>query len=188
MADTILVVAEQRRRATESGSLETLTGAQAIAKETGWAVEAAVVGAGVGDCRRAGQSQRRQGVRRRVRPCWSPTLRTDLWRHSSSFIEQKQPKLVLMPHTYQVRDFAPKLATASIGPLISDAIGYKYEGGKLLFTRQMFQGKFAADVSFAGDRAVLRDVSDQAHSAATRLRWVAAPAPVETVTLRLPTA
>ena len=29
-----------------------------------------------------------------------------------SFIEQKQPKLVLMPHTYQVRDFAPKLATA----------------------------------------------------------------------------
>ncbi len=30
-------------------------------------------------------------------------------------------------------------------------IGYKYEGGKLLFTRQMFQGKFAADVSFTGD-------------------------------------
>jgi electron transfer flavoprotein alpha subunit len=29
-----------------------------------------------------------------------------------SFIQQKQPKLVLMPHTYQVRDFAPKLAAA----------------------------------------------------------------------------
>ena len=56
-----------------------------------------------------------------------------------------------MPHTYQVRDFAPKLAAALNRALISDAIGYKYEGGKLLFTRQMFQGKFAADVSFVGD-------------------------------------
>jgi electron transfer flavoprotein alpha subunit len=34
--------------------------------------------------------------------------------------------------------------------MISDCIGFKYEGGKLLFTRQMFQGKFAADVSFSG--------------------------------------
>ncbi len=64
---------------------------------------------------------------------------------------EKQPKLVLMPHTYQVRDFAPRLALALDRTLISDSVGYKYEDGKLLFTRQMFQGKFAADVSFAGD-------------------------------------
>jgi electron transfer flavoprotein alpha subunit len=30
-------------------------------------------------------------------------------------------------------------------------VGFKHEGGKLLFTRQMFQGKLAADVSFASD-------------------------------------
>jgi electron transfer flavoprotein alpha subunit len=35
--------------------------------------------------------------------------------------------------------------------LISDCIGYRNESGKLVFTRQMFQGKFAADVSFAGE-------------------------------------
>src|SRR6201987_4350871 len=67
------------------------------------------------------------------------------------FIQEKQPKLVLFPHTYQVRDFAPRLALALGQTLISDAIGYKYENGKLLFTRQMFQGKFAADVSFGSD-------------------------------------
>ena len=54
-----------------------------------------------------------------------------------------------MPHTYQVRDFVPKLATAMSRTAISDCIGYKKEGDKLLFTRQMFQGKLAADVSFA---------------------------------------
>src|SRR6185437_4812820 len=67
------------------------------------------------------------------------------------FIQQKQPRLVLMPHTYQVRDFAPKLAATLGRTLISDSIGFRKDGGKLLFTRQMFQGKFAADVSFACD-------------------------------------
>ncbi len=56
-----------------------------------------------------------------------------------------------MPHTYQVRDFVPKLATAMERTAISDCIGYKKEGDKLLFTRQMFQGKLAADVSFTCD-------------------------------------
>jgi electron transfer flavoprotein alpha subunit len=58
--------------------------------------------------------------------------------------------LVLLPHTYQVRDFAPKLA-ASLGKgMIGDCIAYRNEGGKLIFVRQMFQGKTVADVSFAG--------------------------------------
>jgi len=67
------------------------------------------------------------------------------------FIASRQPKLVLMPHTYQVRDFAPKLAAALGRTLISDAVGYRKDGTKLFFTRQMFQGKFAADVSFSCD-------------------------------------
>ncbi len=66
-----------------------------------------------------------------------------------NFIGQKKPTLVLMPHTYQVRDFAPQLTTALQRTLISDAIGFHKNGDKLVFTRQMFQGKFAADVSFA---------------------------------------
>ena len=36
------------------------------------------------------------------------------------FISGKQPSLVLMPHTYQVRDFVPKLATAMRRTVISD--------------------------------------------------------------------
>jgi electron transfer flavoprotein alpha subunit len=73
----------------------------------------------------------------------------DAFAHAlKEFLAQHPAKLVLMPHTYQVRDFVPKLATALKTTAISDVIGYKYEGGKLLFTRQMFQGKFVADVSF----------------------------------------
>ena len=79
----------------------------------------------------------------------SPTRRTRS-RRAEAISARSIRKLVLMPHTYQVRDFVPKLATAMGRTAISDCIGFKYEGGKLVFTRQMFQGKFAADVSFAG--------------------------------------
>jgi len=66
-------------------------------------------------------------------------------------IESAKPQLVLFPHTYQVRDFVPKLAAMLGKGMVGDCIGYRLEGGKLVFVRQMFQGKTAADVTFLGD-------------------------------------
>jgi electron transfer flavoprotein alpha subunit len=60
------------------------------------------------------------------------------------------PSLVLFPHTYQVRDFAPKLATRFNQVLISDVVGYRVEGGNPIFVRQLFQGKLNADVKPGG--------------------------------------
>ena len=96
------------------------------------------------------------------------------------FITSKQPKLVLMPHTYQVRDFVPKLATAMGRTVISDAIGYKKEGDKLVFTRQMFQGKFVADVSFAGDAPWFVTFQNGAFRG-DKVEAGASAAPVETI-------
>src|SRR5207247_10465345 len=68
----------------------------------------------------------------------------------SQAVAQAKPDLILLPHTYQVRDFAPKLA-ASLGKgMIADCIGVRHDSGKLVFVRQMFQGKTAADVTFQG--------------------------------------
>jgi electron transfer flavoprotein alpha subunit len=151
MADTILVVVEQREGKLNRVSWETLTAAQSIAAQTGWALEAAVVGSGIGNIA-AEVAGKKVG---KVYALESPKLQPytpDAFAHGlKQFIAARQPRLVLMPHTYQVRDFAPKLATALGRVLISDCVGYKHEGGKLLFTRQMFQGKFAADVSFSGE-------------------------------------
>lgn len=151
MADTILVVAEQREGKLNRVSFETLAGAQGIAKQAGWAVEVVLPGAGV-----QALAQELSGkTSGKVYAMEGDALKdytADAYVFAlKQFIQQKQPKLVLFPHTYQVRDFAPRLALALDRTLISDATGYKYDGGKLLFTRQMFQGKFAADVSFGGD-------------------------------------
>ena len=149
MPETILVVAEQQQSKLNRVSLETIAAAQAIAKETGWQVEIAVLGHGI-----AVVAEELAGTRvAKVYAIESPQLAaytSDGYVHVlKEFLAVKQPRLVLMPHTYQVRDFVPRLALALHKTVIPDAIGYKYENGKLLFTRQMFQGKFAADVSFS---------------------------------------
>jgi electron transfer flavoprotein alpha subunit len=151
MADTILVIAEQREGKLNRVSFETIAAAQAIASETGWTVEAAVFGNGV-----SGIAQEIAGKKvGKVYDLESPKLAKyepdGTVSALKSFIQEKQPRLVLMPHTYQVRDFAPQLTTALGRTLISDVIGFRKDGDRLVFTRQMFQGKFAADVSFNCD-------------------------------------
>jgi electron transfer flavoprotein alpha subunit len=66
-------------------------------------------------------------------------------------IERQKPRLVVFSHTYQVRDFAPKLAAALDRGLVSDCLGYRNEAGKLIFVRQVFQGKYCADVELPGE-------------------------------------
>lgn len=180
MSDTILVVAEQREGKLNRASFETLAGAQAISRDTGWAVEMVLPGADIGSLAQelAAKSASRvvalegESLRAYTADAYVAALQ--------SFIEQQQPKLVLFPHTYQVRDFAPRLALALDRTLISDSTGYKYESGKLLFTRQMFQGKFAADVSFGGDAPWLATLqigafrADQAAEGASPVETVAA--------------
>src|SRR6202453_1219921 len=151
MPDTILVVVEQREAKLNRVSWETIVAGQAIAAATGWTLEAAVAGANAPAIAAEIAAKKVAKVyaveSARLEPYTPDTFSAGL----KQLLTAKSPKLVLMPHTYQVRDFVPKLATAMGRAVISDCIGFKHENGKLLFTRQMFQGKFAADVSFTSD-------------------------------------
>ena len=150
MADTILVVVEQREGKLNRTSWETIAAGQALAVDTGWALEAAVIGADISSIA-SEVAQKKVSKVYAVESAGLNPYTPDGFAHVlKAFLDQHPAKLVLMPHTYQVRDFVPKLATAMETSAITDVVGYKYEGGKPLFTRQMFQGKFSADVSFSG--------------------------------------
>ena len=148
---SILVIVEQREGKLNRVSWETLTAGQALAAETGWPLEAAVVGAGISSIAAEVAGKKLAKVYAIENAKLEPYTPDAFVAALKQFISTKKPKLVLMPHTYQVRDFVPKLATALGTSAISDVIGYKKEGDTLLFTRQMFQGKFAADVRFTGE-------------------------------------
>jgi electron transfer flavoprotein alpha subunit len=155
MAETILVVAEQREGRLNRVSLETVVAAQTLATQTGWAVEAAVVG-GV-DVGEGASSPAAELARCAVATVYAiegaqlASYTPDGFVAAlRAFIERRRPKLVLLPHTYQVRDFAPRLAASFGAALLSDVVGCRFDSGKLVLTRPMFQGKFAADLTPAG--------------------------------------
>jgi electron transfer flavoprotein alpha subunit len=147
----ILLVTEQREGQWNRTSFETLAAAQQIAADTGGSLAAAVVGKGIGALASelAGlQLAQVHTVEHDLLERYTPDGYTLALRQ---LIEQTKPDLVLFPHTYQVRDFAPKLAASCGRGMIADCVGYRNEGGQLVFVRQMFQGKSAADVTFQGD-------------------------------------
>jgi electron transfer flavoprotein alpha subunit len=184
MADTILVVVEQRDGKLNRVSWETLSAGQALAAETGWTLEAAVAGAGVSAIANEVAGKKLARVydveSAKLQPYTPDAFSLGL----KQLLEAKKPKLVLMPHTYQVRDFVPKLATAMARTAITDCVGYKKEGEKLFFTRQMFQGKLAADVSFNCDAPWFVTFQNGAFRA-DKVEAGASAAPVEAVNVEI---
>ena len=146
----ILVIAEQRQAKWNNTSFETLAAAQQIAKDTSSTVCALVIGRGVAGLA-SDLAAKDVAEALLVEHDLLDAYTADGYCVAlSQVISSAKPDLVLFPHTYQVRDFAPKLAAMLGKGMIGDCIGYRSEGGKLVFVRQMFQGKTAADVTFQG--------------------------------------
>jgi len=100
-------------------------------------------------------------------------------------IESAKPDLVLLPHTYQVRDFAPKLAASMNKGMIGDCISYRHENGRLIFVRQMFQGRTAADVVFTGEGPWIASFQASAFRADLAAKHASGKAPVKPVSVAL---
>jgi len=147
----ILLITEQRDAKWNKVSFETLAAAQQIASEAKGSLTGVVIGKGVGaltDELAVYQLDEVLLVENALLEKYTPDGYAIALKQ---VIEQTKPDLVLFPHTYQVRDFAPKLAASMSKGMIGDCVGYRYEGGKLIFVRQMFQGRTAADVVFQGN-------------------------------------
>jgi electron transfer flavoprotein alpha subunit len=187
MSEKILVIIEQREGKLNRASWETLVAGQSIAAETGWPLEAAVIGSGVVSIANEVAGKKVAKVYHLKSSALNPYTPDAFSTGLKQFLSSDQPKLVLMPHTYQVRDFVPKLATAMGRTVISDCVGYRKDGEKLLFTRQMFQGKFAADVSFNCGAPWFVTFQNGAFRG-DKVEAGASPAPVETVNLEIPAA
>ena len=185
MSDTILVVVEQREGKLNRVSWETITAGQAIAADLGATLEAAVIGTNVGAIAAEVAAKKVAKVYDIDSPKLDPYTPDAFTQALKEFLAKHPAKLVLMPHTYQVRDFVPKLASALGTTAITDVIGYKHEGGKLLFTRQMFQGKFVADVSFSGSGPCFVTFQNGAFRG-DKVEAGASPTPVETVNVDIP--
>jgi electron transfer flavoprotein alpha subunit len=144
----ILVIAEQRDGKLNRATWETVAAAQQLAG--GMPIKVVVLGAAGG----VPQELAGGGVAE-VLTVEDPALLTytpDAWTMAlQGVIQSVAPRFVLLPHTYQTRDFAPMLAARLRKPLVTDVTGLTGTGTSAAFTRPMFQGKLAASVKPVGD-------------------------------------
>jgi len=143
----ILVIAEQRQGRLNRATWEAIAAAQQLA--AGQPVTVAVAGAGVAPVAAELAAAQVQEVVTIDAPALEPYTPDGLTAALAQAIAQLAPSMVVLPHTYQTRDFAPKLAARLDRALVTDVIAIK-QGSEAPFVRPMFQGKLSADVAPQG--------------------------------------
>jgi electron transfer flavoprotein alpha subunit len=159
----ILVVAEQRDGRLNRVSWETVTAAQATAggEPIVVVVPGGDVGAAVEEMAEADVA-RVLAVEHPALDAYTPDAYTAAL---AGVVSQTSPSLILLPHTYRTRDFAPMLAARLRKPLITDVTSIAGTGAEATFTRPMFQGKLVAEVRPVGSPPFLVAVQIGAYRA-----------------------
>jgi len=138
----VLVVMEQRSGVWNRMSFEALAAAQQLAAKLGVECSAVVLGADVHSLATELASKKLAKVYAAQHDLLNSYTSDGYVAVLEQLIKQNAPAFVLFPHTYQVRDFAPALATRFQQVLISDVIAI-HDGP--VFVRQLLQGKLNAD-------------------------------------------
>ena len=156
----ILVIAEQREGKLNRATWETIAAAQQLAgtaQQLAGAepISIAVLGAATGGVAQELATASVAEVIVAEHAALDPYTPDGYAAAARGLIESAQPAFVLLPHTYQTRDFAPLLAARIRKPLITDVTGINGTGGDATFVRPMFQGKLAAQVKPQGGAPAL---------------------------------
>jgi electron transfer flavoprotein alpha subunit len=142
----VLVISEQRDGKLNRATWETIAAAQ----QAGGLVKVAVLGAGAD----AASNELAAADVAEVIVVDDPALASytadGYVLALAGVIEQEQPTLVFLPHTYQTRDFAPALAARIGRALVTDITSFKKQDNELVYSRPIFQGKMTADVALTG--------------------------------------
>ncbi|MGO9318871.1 MAG: electron transfer flavoprotein subunit alpha/FixB family protein [Terracidiphilus sp.] len=144
----ILVVIEERDGHISRGSLEAVAAGQKLAALTGQAVNAVILGAQTESLAAEVAAKALAKVVRIEHPLLASYTADGFTLALEQLIENESPTHVVFPHTYQVRDYAPKLAARLGQALIGDVIAIA-DGP--LFTRQLMQGRLNGSYRHSGN-------------------------------------
>ena len=143
----ILVIAEQRDGKLNRASWEAIAAAQ----QAGSPVKVALAGSGIEGLAAELAAADVTEVIAIESPALADYTADGFVLALAEVITAESPSHVFFAHTYQTRDFAPALATRLGRSLITDVTGIRVDGGKIVFTRPVFQGKLTAEVAAAGE-------------------------------------
>src|SRR5437764_2685722 len=186
MANGILVFAEHRAGAFGKTTFEALAAGQQLGASLGQSVTAVVLGTDAALAQEiAGYKlDKVVSVESAQLSDYTPDGYTDALEQAVTTLA---PQFVVMPHTYLVRDCAPKLAARFGRDVISDCVRASVADGAVTFARRIFLGKIDADVVPAGESPVFATFQSGAYRAEQAERGTAAveSMPVEVGAVRM---
>jgi electron transfer flavoprotein alpha subunit len=148
---SVLVILEQRGGKWNRVSFEALAAGQKIAEALGTTTQAAVLGSGIDGLAQEAAAYKLEKVfalDHNLLASYTPDAYSAAL---EQLIQAQKPQVIVFPHTYEVRDYAPKLSTRFNQALISDIVDVKADSSGPVFVRQLFQGKLNADVQSSGE-------------------------------------
>ena len=182
---SLLVIAEQRGGRLNRATWEAIAAAQQLAGDEPVAI--AVPGSGVASVANELAAAKVKEVVAVDHAALEPYTPDGYTAALQQTIDQLSPSFVVLAHTYQTRDFAPKLAARMDRALITDVTAIKRGGADAAFVRPMFQGKLTADVAPQGPAPHLITFQIGAFRADQAARGNAA-APVRSIDVKLEAA
>ena len=143
----ILVIAEQRDGALNRASWEAVAAAQQLGAPVKIALPGSAVAGAAGELAAAECDEvialEHAGLASYTADAFTQAI--------AALVSAERPSHVVFAHTYQARDYVPKLAARLGCAVAADCVGLRVDGSAVVFIRQMFQGKVNADVTLEGD-------------------------------------
>ena len=160
----ILIVLEESNGQIHRMGLESIAAGQRLSDEMGLTAGALVLG-GNADGLADQASKYQLGEVVKVNDALLGSYSADGYSEAvKQIIDQENPTYVLFGHTYQVRDYVPRLSAKLNKPFLVDNISIRVENGQPIFTKQMFNAKLSADVEANGSGPFLVSFQSAAFS------------------------
>ena len=160
----ILIVLEENNGQIHRMGLESIAAGQRLSDEMGLTAGALVLG-GNADGLADQASKYQLGEVLKVNDALLEAYSADGYSEAvKQIIDQENPTYVLFGHTYQVRDYVPRLSAKLNKPFLVDNIAIRVENGQPIFTKQMFNAKLSADVEANGSGPFLVSFQSAAFS------------------------
>ena len=144
----ILVVIEQRDNRIARISWEALAATNQLAAQSGASVTAVLLGADTATLAAEPASHAVAKIIRVEHPLLAQYTPDGYTLALQQLIETEGPAYAVLPHTYQVRDYAPALAARLGQVLISDVVALEHGP---VFTRQLMQGRLNGSYKHSGN-------------------------------------
>ena len=147
----LLVYIQQDQGNISSGSLESLKGAQEIAEKSGCTVSALTFSSNAGEKLTGYNLSEVLVIDNPHLAIYNPLYYV---KAMEDVLRAESPDILVITHSYEARDWVPRLSARLNIPFVSDCTSFKMDS-ELTLVRSVYQGKFNSDVSVNSEKFIL---------------------------------